>query len=297
MWAEGLVEINGRVRLDAALHATFGCAGCAEQSVVQETLDACTATTVTQLEAALTTIYQQHSRGYAHDYGAQYQLLDADLSGLPCGPKAACATKGYFAKQRNRRGRQLGRVTATHYGEIVVDHLFAGTTSLTTALRPLVEAAETTLALTPEQRQRMILRVDSGGGSLADVNWVLARDYQYHGKDYSSVRAAHLAASMRDWVTDPQIAGREVGWVQEPPSAYVRPVVRVAVRCRKKNGQWGYGVIVSSLGGAEVQALVGPPCHRVCPRKSRPCWRMSTFMMAGAGAWKRASKRINRGWA
>lgn len=259
--AQGLVEINGRVRPDAALHAAFGCAGCAEQSVGQETLDACTPTTVTQLEAALITIYRQHSRGYQHDYAHAYQLLDADMSGVPCGPKAACATKGYFAKQRNRRGRQLGRVIATHYGEIVVDRVFAGTTQLSTALRPLVEATATTLALTPEQRQRTILRVDSGGGSLEDVNWVLAQEYQYHGKDYSSVRAARLAASVQEWVADPRIAGREVGWVQEPPTAYVRPVVRVAVRCRKKNGQWGYGVVVSSLGCDEVQTLVGalPP--------------------------------------
>jgi hypothetical protein len=257
--AHGLVELNGCLRPDAALQAAFGCSGCAEQSVVQDTLDAATPTTVAQLEAALATIYQQHSRGYRHDYAAQYQLLDADMSGLPCGPKAACATKGYFAKQRNRRGRQLGRVTASHYGEVVVDRVFAGTTQLSTALRPLMEAAETTLKLTPEQRARTIIRVDAGGGSLDDVNWLLARGYQYHGKDYSSVRAAHLAASVREWWPDPKIAGREVGWVQEEPTAYVCPVVRVAVRCRKKNGQWGYGVLVSSLGSGEIQDLRGTP--------------------------------------
>jgi hypothetical protein len=263
--AQGLVELNARLRPDAAVQAAFGCAGCADQSVVQETLDAATPTTVAQLEAALTTIYQQHSRGYAHDYAAQYQLLDADMSGLPCGPKAACATKGYFAKQRNRRGRQLGRVTASHYGEIVVDRVFAGTTQLNTALRPLIEAAETTLDLTPERRPRTIIRVDAGGGSLEDVNWLLARGYAYHGKDYSSVRAAHLAASVTEWIPDPKIAGREVGWVQEPPTAYVRPVVRVAVRCRKKNGQWGYGVVVSSLGYGEIYALLGAPPPDVPP--------------------------------
>ena len=48
---------------------------------------------------------------------------DVDVSGLPCGPKAAFATKGYFANQRNRRGRQLGRVLATSYEEVVVDRL------------------------------------------------------------------------------------------------------------------------------------------------------------------------------
>src|SRR5690348_738374 len=41
--AQGLVEINTRVRSDPALQAAFGRSGCAEQSVVQETLDACTA--------------------------------------------------------------------------------------------------------------------------------------------------------------------------------------------------------------------------------------------------------------
>ena len=77
------------------------------------------------MEHALDTIYRQHSQGYQHDYQADYQILDVDMSGLPCGPKAAFATKGYFAKQRNRRGRQLGRVLASRYQEVVVDRRLA----------------------------------------------------------------------------------------------------------------------------------------------------------------------------
>ena len=38
--AHGLVEINTRLRTDAALQQAFGRSACAEQSVVQETLDA-----------------------------------------------------------------------------------------------------------------------------------------------------------------------------------------------------------------------------------------------------------------
>src|SRR5258706_1624283 len=106
--AHGLVEINGRLRPDRALQAAFGRIGCAEQSVVQDTLDACTQETVTQLEAALDAIYRQQSQGYRHDYAQQWQILDVDMSGLPCGRKAALATPGYFAKQRNRRGRPVG---------------------------------------------------------------------------------------------------------------------------------------------------------------------------------------------
>ncbi|GAC1633481.1 MAG: hypothetical protein NVS4B7_20550 [Ktedonobacteraceae bacterium] len=173
--AHGLVEINTRLRADVGLQRAFGCSRCAEQSVVQDTLNACTAENVKQMEHAVDTIYRQHSQGYQHDYQARFQVLDVDMSGLPCGPKAAFATKGYFAKQRNRRGRQLGRVLASRYGEIVVDRLFEGKTQLTRALQPLVLATEETLQLNQDKRCQTIVRVDAGGGSLADVNWLLAR--------------------------------------------------------------------------------------------------------------------------
>ncbi len=151
--AHGLVEINTRLRSDPALQAAFGRSSCAEQSVVQQALDACTAENVSQMEQALDTIYRQHSHGYQHDYMTDWQMLDVDMSGMPCGPKAAFASKGYFAKQRNRRGRQLGRVLATRYGEVVVDRLFDGKTQLAKALQPLMEAAEHTLELNERKRQ------------------------------------------------------------------------------------------------------------------------------------------------
>lgn len=260
--AHGLVEINTRVRSDAALQAAFGRRGCAEQSVVQETLDACTAANVRQMELAVADIYRQQSRGYRHDYAADWQILDADMSGLPCGPKAACATKGYFAKQRNRRGRQLGRVVASRYDEVVVDRLFDGKTQLSAALQPLVLAAEETLGLAEAQRRRTVLRVDAGGGSVDDVNWALGRGYRVHGKDYSTQRATKLAASVAEWIDDPQTPGRQVGWVTLPATPYVRPVRRVAVRCPKKDGGWGVGVIISALEPPEVLHLTGQPRDR-----------------------------------
>jgi hypothetical protein len=206
--AHGLVEINTRLRSDQALQRVFGRIGCAEQSVVQETLDVCTGANVSQMEHALDTIYRRYSRGYRHDYTAAWQLLDIEMSGLPCGKKAAFASKGYFAKQRNRRGRQLGRVLATRYEEVVVDQLFEGTRQLTTALQPLVQAAERTLALDEHKRARTLVRLDAGGWSLDDVNWLLTRGYQVHGKDYSSRRAQRLMHSVQEWVDDPKVAGR-----------------------------------------------------------------------------------------
>ena len=253
--AHGLVEINTRLRADAALQRAFGRSRCAEQSVVQDTLNACTAENVEQMEQAIASIYRQHSQGYQHDYQASFQVLDVDMSGLPCGPKAAFATKGYFAKQRNRRGRQLGRVLTSRYGEIVVDRLFDGKTQLTRALQPLILAAEETLQLDEDKRRRSIVRVDAGGGSLDDVNWLLARGYLVHCKDYSGKQAKRLAKSVVDWYADPHQPEREFGWVTETTQAYVRPVTRIAVRCRKPDGQFAYGVLISALSAQHVLTL------------------------------------------
>lgn len=258
----GMVELNKRVRPDRALQLAFGRHGCAEQSVVQETLDACTAENVKQMHQAMQVIYQRHSRGYRHNYEQEWQLLDADLTGRPCGKKATLAQKRYFARQRNRRGRQVGYLVATNYDEIVVERVYAGKMQLSLALPDLIEAAEQTLDLDEAKRQRTILRVDSGGGSVEDINYVLERGYQFHGKDYAANRVKILMDGV-EWVTDPKDPKRQFGWVTaSADDLYVRPVRRIAVRCRKKNGQWARGVIVSTLWPEWVLELTeqSPEC-------------------------------------
>ena len=253
---KGLVEANQRVRSDRALQLAFGRERCAEQSVISQTLDACNAENVSQMETAMRQIYQNHSQAYGHDYH-QWQLLDIDLSGQPCGKKAAFASKGYFAHQRNRRGRQLGRVWASWYKEIVVDQLYPGNITLATVLIRLIDQAETVLELNDWQRQRTILRLDGHGGSQADVNELLRRGYHLHTKEYSGSRARTLAESVTTWHKDPRVPGRYVGWVTLAATEYTRPLTRIAVRTRKKNGQWGIGVILSSLSSQQVALLAG----------------------------------------
>jgi hypothetical protein len=255
--AHGLVEVNKRVRADGALQCGFGRRGCAEQSVVQDTLDACTSANVLQMQKALDQIYRRWSQGYRHNYGERCQLLDIDTTGRPCGKKAALATRGYFAHRPHRRGRQVGYVLATWYEELVVTRLYSGATQLVVALPALVEAAEATLELTSAQREQTILRIDSGGGTVEDLNWVFARGYQVHGKDYAAPRAAKLAATVQHWVDDPHNLGRQVAWVEEETQLYCRPVRRIAVRCPRKNGTWASGVIISTLSPAQVLALTG----------------------------------------
>jgi hypothetical protein len=50
---------------------------------------------------------------------------------MPCGPNQEGSRKGCFGENNICYGRQLGRVIATHYEEIVVDQLFNGDVQLT----------------------------------------------------------------------------------------------------------------------------------------------------------------------
>jgi hypothetical protein len=257
--AQGLVEINTRLRTDLGLQRAFGRTACAEQSVVQETLSACTPENVVQLHQALDEIYRSHSQGFHHDYQARFQLLDVDLTGMPCGPKAAFATRGYFAGLYHRRGRQLGRVLATRYEEVVVDQLFAGNTQLIKALQPLVEAAESTLQLDKAKRPRTIIRVDAGAGTEDDLNWLLERGYEIMAKEYSGRRITRLSKTVQEWVQDPNWSERSFGWVNEPATGYLRPVQRIVVRCRRLDGTFAYGVLICSLSVEQVLCILGWP--------------------------------------
>lgn len=105
----GLVEINTHVRPDRVIQRAFGRVTCAEQSTISDTLNACTAENVVQLRGAMQAILRHHSRCAHHDYSARWQLFDVDVTGMPAGRQGEGVTKGYFAKQKNRRGRQLGQ--------------------------------------------------------------------------------------------------------------------------------------------------------------------------------------------
>jgi hypothetical protein len=264
--AQGLVEINTRLRADPGLQRAFGRTACAEQSVVQETLNACTEENVAQLQQALDEIFQQQSQSISHDFQTRFLLLDVDMSGMPCGPKAAFATKGYFAGQYHRRGRQVGRVLATQYDEVVLDRLFAGNVQLIKALQPVVEAAETTLHLDEAKRRRTILRVDAGAGTEDDLNWLLERGYEIIAKEYSGRRMVRLAKTVTEWVQDPDWPERAFGWVNEPATSYVRPVQRIAVRCKRQDGTFAYGVLICSLSPDQVFSVLGhPPAQATDP--------------------------------
>jgi len=254
----GIVEINTRVRPDSSVQRAFGRINCAEQSTASRTLNACTPENVTQLQLALTLILRQHSRSYCHDYAVRWQVLDVDVTGMPAGRHGEGVTKGYFAKSKNRRGRQLGRVLATRYDEIVVDRLYNGKRQLDSSLQELITAAETTLELNENKRKNTILRMDGGGGDDDNIDWVLNRHYHLLVKIKSWRRAEKLAATVTTWFVDSKVPDREIGWV-EKPHAYAQSTRQLAIRQRKANGEWSYHILVFNLTDAMLFDLLEQP--------------------------------------
>jgi hypothetical protein len=243
----GIADINNRVRTDKSLQLVFGRSTCAEQSTISETLDTSTGENVLEFMEALKVIYQKQGQGYRHEYESKSQVLDIDLSAMVAGKQAEGATKGYFSGHKDRRGRQLGRVVASLYGEIVSEKLYPGTVQLEKNLPELIKMAESVLDLDENRRKSTILRFDAGGGTDANINFFLERDYFGITKVKNWQRTDKLVKSVTSWQSIPQLPDHECGWVSEPHE-YVRPTRQLAIRWpNKKKGGWLYCVMVFNL--------------------------------------------------
>ncbi len=243
---QGLVEINTRLRADPALQRAFGRTTCAEQSTISDTLNACTTENVVQMRAAMTCLLRQHSQTYRHDYTHHWQLFDIDVTGLCAGRLGEGVTKGYFPNRKNARGRQLGRVIATHYDEIITERLMPGKRQLESSLLELVDATAATLELDENKRKNTILRIDGGGGSETNLEALLDRGYHVLVKIHNWQRARKLALTVQEWWQDAKVPTREIGWVTQP-HGYTRATQQIAIRKRNAKGQWSYTVLVSTL--------------------------------------------------
>ena len=258
----GIVEVNTRVRADPTVQRAFGRQACADQSTISETLSACTATNVEELRAALSAIFRQHSRAMRHDYGQGLNVLDIDMTGMPAGRTGEGVEKGYFpTEKKNRRGRQLGRVLATHSDELVCERLYSGKRQLESCLPELVQAAERVMQLEADTleaektRRLTVLRVDGGGGTAEHIDWMLTRSYRLIVKVRNWRRAKRLAHTVTDWYTDAKLPWREVGWVGQP-QPFAQSTRQLAVRHRKANGEWSYAVIVFNLTDEAIAQLL-----------------------------------------
>lgn len=251
----GVAEVNLRVRPDGVVQRAFGRARCADQATVSATLSACTAADVEALRLAGEEVLRRHGRCTRHDFATGLLLLDMDMMGQPTAMDGEGVTKGYFSGGRNQRGRQLGRVLAEAYDEVVADRLYEGRRQLERGVPELLTLAERALpALGRDEkaRQNTAIRLDAGGGTDANFDLLLGRRYHVLGKVHNWQRAIKLALSVTGWQADPKVPGREVGWVTQP-HPYARPTHQLAVRVPGARGRWHYAVVVSSLAPQQAR--------------------------------------------
>ena len=71
------------VRVDPALTTAFGLPGCAEQSVLADTLDAATEADVVAVQEAVADIFDRYGQAQHQDLLQDFLVRDVDLSPLP----------------------------------------------------------------------------------------------------------------------------------------------------------------------------------------------------------------------
>ncbi len=97
-------QINVRLRPDRILARAWRREQFAEQSTIADTLDACTAETIQQLQQVHLRLLRQHSHALHHDFAQAPLWIDVDLTPLPASRRAQASTKGYSSGKKTRAG-------------------------------------------------------------------------------------------------------------------------------------------------------------------------------------------------
>jgi len=251
---EVVSQVNTTIRADPLLARAWGREQFHEQSTIARVLDACTSLQVRQMREANEAILHWLGQAHRHDFSRSLLRVDIDLSGLPASKRAEGSTKGYFSGRRNSYGRQLVRIGATDYREVVASLLYPGTQTSLASLQPAVLTLERVLYLDLLRRQRTLIRLDGGFGSDDNLAWLLNRSYQLIAKGYSGKRAAAYARQVRHWI---EVQPGEK-WVALSPVqlAFPVPTQTVAVRWLTPKRRWRHALyITTDLNATPVEVV------------------------------------------
>ena len=258
----GVVEVNQRVRPDQILQRAFGRQGCAEQSSISRTLNACTTINVEQMRQVVIEILHQIGRCVRHNYAQGPLVLDVDMMSMPTECAGEGVEKGYFSYHHGRRGRQIARVCASAYNEMLIDRLYSGKRQLESNVLDLVAEVEPIFKLNEPDaetlRKQVVYRLDAGGGTTTIIDGLLARDYAVLTKMHSWRGVKKLLESVTLWIPDPKISGRSIGWVTQGHH-FCRPTRQLGIRFCDGKGKQHQAVLVSSLSINQIAALLHQP--------------------------------------
>ncbi len=232
-------QVNTKLAQEVAVLNAFGRDHSADQSTVQRTLSSCNSENVSEFQQALSHIFVANSQTRQHKFGKNKKplILDIDLTGLPASKHYEGSKKGYFADCKpGTTGRQLYRVSASQYNELVYQQVFAGNTGSASFenFKVMLEAAFAVLALKAKYKKRVLIRLDGGFGNAPIINYLLTQGYQFVVKLGNTPRANKLCHSIeaQEWHLD-QCHQREFGLVHAE-SGYTtvesRPLYQIGVR-------------------------------------------------------------------
>lgn len=172
---------------------------------------------------------------------------------------------------------------APQYQETLFSHLYPGSTASLSAYIPVFQRLDQFLSFSSEQKQRTILRSDSGFGSDRNLDFALDEDWQVLSKGYAARRTGSLArkAAQAEWV--------ELGkgrWVTQAPSAppYLRPVQYLLLRWQTETGDLKHATVITSIlgwswstviehyddrGACETEIQADKSGLKICKRRKR----------------------------
>src|SRR5689334_8987983 len=251
--AKTIAQSNITIRVDPAVQRAFGRTGCAEQSTIARTLQACTTAQVTQLERVSWYYLKRYGATPHHRFHERRLWVDVDLTPMPIGAKAEGSERTWMGRNRSKTGRKVLRWTASDYREMLHETLLRGKASAVPALKTALSEVETRLGWTRERRQRIVLRLDGGFGTTEILNWLLSRGYQVVAKISHSGRVRKLRQTIGAWQPTSS-PGREIAAVLKP-HRFCRTTRQWVIRTPKDKGGYQYAVVVTTLTDLDPVAL------------------------------------------
>ncbi len=172
---------------------------------------------------------------------------------------------------------------APQYQETLFSHLFPGSTPSLSAYIPIFQHLDPFLKLSILQKQRTILRSDSGFGSDHNLDYALDEDWQVLSKGYAARRTSSIArkAANANWLE----LGRD-RWITLAPQAptYIRPVQYLLLRWRIEKGDLKHATVICSVlewswsriieyyddrGACETEIQADKAGLKICKRRKR----------------------------
>jgi DDE family transposase len=251
--AKTIAQSNVTIRVDPAVQRAFGRTGCAEQSTIARTLQACTTETVDRLEHVSWYYLKRYGQTPHHRFAERLLWVDVDVTPLPIGAQVEGSERTWMGRNRSKTGRKTLRVTASAYREILHETLLRGAASAVPALKTALNEVETRLGWTRERRQQIVLRLDGGFGTTEVLNWLLSRGYQVVAKISHSGRVRKVRQALGPWQPTSS-PGREIAAVLHP-HRFCRATRQWVIRTPKDKGGYQYAVLVTTLPDLELTAL------------------------------------------